>query len=154
MKSGLNLDINTLSPCVSPSLWVLLSVCFSVTLSLSYPSSPCSVLAPPSTLLPSFIETFSKPRSRGSGLSEVSAGQHWEGSVLVVQERLTPALQIELGPSHLLTSQHSTGQAFPPALLQTAPPWSLECLWQPGRPSGPPRLPVPPRSHAPPRLKQ
>lgn len=75
MKAGLSLDINTVSPCVSPSLWV--SLCVFFTLLPTPPSFPLSVLPRSSTLL-SFIETFSKPRTQGSDLSEVSAGQLWE----------------------------------------------------------------------------
>lgn len=133
MKAGLSLDINTVSPCVSPSLWVLLSVCFSpffpslhLSLSLFFPRS--------STLL-SFIETFSKPRTQGSDLSKCRPALGRVG--FSCSRRGRPALQTELGPSRLLTSQRSAaqrsaGQALPPALLQTAPLWRLECLWQPG----------------------
>lgn len=60
------------------SLCVSFSLAGSRSLCVSHPSS-LAVLPHSSTLLPSFMETLSEPRSRGSDVSEVSAGQRWEG---------------------------------------------------------------------------
>lgn len=135
---------HTASPCAFPSLFLAVFLASALPHPSSHPPFFVPSLFLPTLLLPSFVETFSMPRSRGSGLPEVGAGQRWEGGVPVVQERLTLAVRTDEGclllspphpphpspPSADLSTQRRAGTKAPHT--HTPRPPTNSTAWEPG----------------------